>query len=167
MMPRTRVIGPIIAAALVAAGCGGSGPAPPPAAPAAPAAPGVEHPVGFEFANEIGPGFRLQRLDVLLDDRPLYTRTGETGLAEERRIRLAADLPLPAGEHTLTLHAVLRGDGQGVFAYLKEYKFTVRSSHRLQARPGLVVTVRLRERPNAPIEQRPHVTFEEALRADR
>ena len=152
----------LLVAVLLAAACGPDAGPRPPTGPAPPPA-GGEHAVSFAFANELGAAFRLVRLEVAVDGRLLFVRAAET-LADEREILLAGDLPLAAGEHTITLHAGLRGDGKGVFSYLREYRFTVRSSHRFQARPGLVVTVHLHERFDVPIDQRPAVRFEEGVR---
>jgi hypothetical protein len=153
-----------------ACGAGTTGSAPPaaPVAPAAPAAgPAGEHAVTFVFADEMGSAFRIERLDVALDGRPLYVKAAATGLAEKRQLVLARDLPLPGGEHALDLQLVFRGHGEGVFAYLKGYTFRVKSRHVFQAQPGLVVAIHARERPDGPLEQRPFVQFEEGFRADR
>jgi hypothetical protein len=139
------------------------GPAPAPSPAPLPAA-GGEHAVMVIFKNELGNSFRPERLEVALDGQLLFMKAAETGLAEAPQLVLARDLPLPAGAHVLTLQLVLRGHGHGVFAYLKDYKFTVRSSHEFQARHGLVITIRAHALVDAPIDKRPAVRFEESLR---
>lgn len=168
-MARTHRYGAVLMMGmLLASACGGGSAGGQPAAILAPTlAPGGEHAIAFAFANEMGTGFRLESIDVGLDGRQLYLKTAATGLADEREILLARDLPLPAGEHVVELKLVFRGQGEGVFSYLKGYTFTVRSRHVFQARPGLVIGIHARERTGGPLEQRPYVQFEETLRPDR
>src|SRR5262249_28856060 len=44
--------------------------------------------------------------------------------------------PIAPGNHTISVLIDYRGNGYGVFAYLKEYKFTVRSSYTFTAAEG-------------------------------
>jgi hypothetical protein len=167
-MARTHRFGMLLTLGVLLASACGSGSAggqPPAMAQVAP--PGGEHAITFVFANEMGTAFRLERIDVGLDGRQLYLKAAATGLAEEREIQLARDLPLPAGEHVVDLELIFRGNGEGVFSYLKGYTFKVRSRHVFQARPGLVIGIHARERTGGPLEQRPHVQFEETQRQDR
>jgi hypothetical protein len=166
-MARTHRFGRLVTlAVLFGSACGpGAGGTRAPAA--APAPLDGDHPGTFIFANEMGQGFRLEHLDVGIDGRRLFTKASDTGLAEERQLLLARDLPLPAGAHVLLVQLTLRGHGEGVFSYLKGYTFKVRSSHTFWVKPGLVVATHARERPGVPLEQRPFVHFEEALRLDR
>ena len=58
---------------------------------------------------------------------------------------------------------VYRGNGYGVFAYLRRARFTASSRHAFAARPGrgLVLTLVGYERVDVPIEERPAVRWEE------
>jgi hypothetical protein len=169
-MGRTHRLATVLAlGALGASACGpgAAGSRPPAAGPPPAAAPGGEHAITVVFANELSAAFRPETLEVGLDGRPLFLRTAAAGLAEQREILVARDLPLPAGDHVLLLRLGLRGHGEGVFSYLKGYTFTVRSSHTFRPKPGLVVTIHAHERPQMPLDQRPAVRFEETLRAER
>ncbi len=71
---------------------------------------------------------------------------------------------LGPGTHELGVLLVLAGNGHGVFAYLREYRFEVRSSHELtidrDSRPGVVVIEAYEKDGLAtPLEQRPAVRF--------
>jgi hypothetical protein len=67
------------------------------------------------------------------------------------------------GPHDLSVLFNYRGRGNGVFAYMKGYRFEVRSSHRFFIDSGsmmrLVVQAHERGDPTTALEERPAVTF--------
>src|SRR5262249_14574297 len=75
-----------------------------------------------------------------LDGHILYAWNGVEGVdgPTERPI---FDAAVPPGPHVMIAKVILRGDGKGVFSYLKGYKFEVVSSHTLQVEPGRVTEV--------------------------
>jgi hypothetical protein len=70
------------------------------------------------------------------------------------------DVTAQSGEHTLHLTAKMRGEGSGVFSYLKGYKFEVRGTPKVFL-DGPAVRIQCaaltREEPTLPLEQRPYI----------
>lgn len=93
--------------------------------------------------NEMGGSFRLARMQYSLDGSPIYNHTiadDEQGGPAEVEIYNGNVAP---GNHQLTVYLEYQGNGYGVFSYLKEYKFRVKSSQTLAAEEGKVTTVRV------------------------
>lgn len=64
------------------------------------------------------------------------------------------------GEHRAVVRALLRGEGSGVFSYLRAYKFEVRAKPKVMfdaPQVRVVCAIRAHEEPTTPIEQRPFV----------
>jgi hypothetical protein len=93
-------------------------------------------------------------------------RRGMAVRLEPRREQPVFDLAVPPGPHVLQVLFRYQGHGTGVFAYLKGYKFDVRSSHSLVLAPGAltVVTVMGHEKGGVtiPLEERPAVRWIES-----
>jgi hypothetical protein len=91
---------------------------------------------------------------------------GKAARAEPRKELPIFDVAVPAGAHELRVRLQYQGNGFGVFAYLKGYKFDVRSSHSIIAPPGelTVVTVVGHEKGGVttPLEERPAVRWIES-----
>ena len=88
-------------------------------------------------ANDMGSSFRLVKLIYTLDGQQVFVRTDET--AESLYKTKSFDIltgPISPGSHTISVIAVYKGHGYGVFKYLNKYTFTVRSSHTFTAQEG-------------------------------
>lgn len=111
--------------------------------------------------NDMGSSFRLVRLVYALDGAQIFARSDDN-LHEAKRFEILSG-PISPGSHTLSVLAVYKGHGRGVFRYLDDYTFTVRSSHTFTAAEGrgTSVTVRGYERGGAttPLEDRPAIDF--------
>lgn len=104
--------------------------------------------------------------------RALYVLDGRSVLyhwregKEARRERTPIfDATVPEGEHELSVRLEYVGHGEGVFAYLKGYRFQVRSSHGIRLPAGATtVTVVAHEKggPTTPMEERPAVDWNDA-----
>jgi hypothetical protein len=72
--------------------------------------------------------------------------------------------PITPGSHTLSVMAIYRGHGYGVFKYLRKYKFTVRSSHTFTVDEGRGVSIKVvgfeKGGSTTPLEQRPALDFQ-------
>jgi hypothetical protein len=93
--------------------------------------------------NEMGGTFRLTRIQYALDGAPIYNRvaTGdELNAAEEIEIFNGSVAP---GNHQLSVYLEYQGNGYGVFSYLKDYTFRVKSSQTLVAEEGKLTTVKI------------------------
>lgn len=117
--------------------------------------------------NKMSSSFRLVRAVYALDGAPIYNKADEEGDLGEREQFDVYNGSIVPGEHTLTVNLEYRGDGGGVFTYLKGYRFKVRSSHTFTAPEGKSVSIRVvgfeRGGPTAPLEERPAVRFLERI----
>jgi|KBSSwiStaDraftv2_1062776.scaffolds.fasta_scaffold284571_2 hypothetical protein len=87
--------------------------------------------------NKMGGSFRLARVIYALDGQQIFARIDEdtSKLHDLKSIEIFSG-PISPGNHTLSVVLEYRGQGYGVFSYLKQYKFTVKSSHTFTATEG-------------------------------
>lgn len=94
--------------------------------------------------NEMGSSFRLHRVQYALDGVPIFNRvdTGGGELNEDEEMEVFSGSIAP-GSHQLSVFLEYHGHGYGVFSYLKDYKFKLKSSYTFDADEGKVTTVRI------------------------
>ncbi len=87
--------------------------------------------------NNMGGSFRLAKMIYALDGQQIFARIDEdtTKLNDLKKIEILAG-PISPGNHTISVNLEYRGQGYGVFSYLKQYKFNVKSSHTFTATEG-------------------------------
>ena len=98
--------------------------------------------------NELGPAFTIQSVNYYLDGQSIYSKTVlDESLSGKAEFKLH-DGPIPAGNHTIAVSMVLRGNGFGVFSYVDQYTFNVQSSYAFTAEDGksCEVWIRVKER---------------------
>ncbi|MGF1511398.1 MAG: dihydrolipoamide acetyltransferase [Myxococcota bacterium] len=92
--------------------------------------------------NNMGSAFRLEEVQYALDGSPLLNRIARgNDLDRQKEIELFDGSIVP-GNHNLSVYLLFRGNGYGVFSYLKGYIFKVRSSYAFVAEEGKVTNVR-------------------------
>jgi hypothetical protein len=147
---------------------------PPP--PAGPIEPGSVHPLVtapagrfyLTFSDGLSDSFLLAHAAIVLDGRYLlYCDQPE----DQRRsldlddLFLVYDGALSAGNHSLSVDLVYRGNGSGVFSYLQGYTFHVRSSHVFELPESSFVALHVaaieRGGPETALEDRPSIAFED------
>jgi len=116
------------------------------------------------FANKIGNSFQLRRVTMSIDGQPFASRVDNNDdLASQLEIKLGV-ATLQAGEHDVSVEAEFQGNGYGVFAYLKGYRFKARLAYRLDvtdARPRRInCTAYEKGGPTTPLEERPQIRCE-------
>jgi hypothetical protein len=120
----------------------------------------------------MGGSFRLVRVVYALDGQQIFARIDEdtSKLHDLKEIEVFSG-PIAPGNHTLSVVLDYRGQGYGVFAYLKEYKFTVKSSHTFTASEGketrLTVVGYEKGGITTQLKDRPAVEFKVNVVADR
>jgi hypothetical protein len=88
------------------------------------------------FKNEMGSLYVPIKYTFALDGTEILDKSDESGkLGDQKEIEIYNGSITP-GNHTLTVQLVYQGNAYGVFAYLKGYKFTARSSHTFTASEG-------------------------------
>lgn len=115
--------------------------------------------------NEMGSSFALEKVVYRLDGTVIFEQVDADGALDrqvEIPIHRAAIVP---GSHTISVTMVYRGDGFGIFSYLRSYVFTLRASHTFHVDEGkrIRVTVVGYEKGGAStsLEDRPDIRFED------
>jgi hypothetical protein len=124
---------------------------------------GVGARVTLIHKNEIGQAFRLVQAVYALDGLAVFSRTDTDGeLHGNKTIELMSG-PISPGSHTISVLYVYRGSGFGPFKYLKQYRYTVRSSHTFTANEGEHTQIQIvgleKGGWSVPMRNRPSVDF--------
>lgn len=110
--------------------------------------------------NAMGESFVLVGAKLALDDRLIHDRQSEQ-LAGQKTF-VVYDGVLAAGEHDLDVSLALRGQGYGVFSYLKGYRFSAKTKQRFEVDGDQRAVVRVvaheRGGPTTPLEERPAIS---------
>jgi len=117
--------------------------------------------------NRMSQSYKLVRVVYALDGAPIFTKADEEGtLGEQQEFEVYNGSIVP-GDHTLTVNLEYRGHGYGVFAYLKGYRFKVRSTYTFTVPEGRISTVHVvgyeKGGPTTPLEERPDVRYIERV----
>lgn len=91
--------------------------------------------------NEMGSSFVLESASYSLDGAPIFNKTEGTELDQKDEIELFNGSIVP-GNHNLSVFLVYRGNGYGVFSYLKGYKFKIKSSYTFTAEEGRITSIK-------------------------
>jgi hypothetical protein len=123
----------------------------------------------IQFNNEMSNAFRVVRILIVLDGAVQYNKADDTGVLHDQRLIPIFSGSMPPGDHTLQVLVQLRGNGYGVFSYLKGYKFDVRSTHSFTATEGktltLDVTAYEKGTVTTPLEDRPNIRYLESVKS--
>lgn len=124
---------------------------------------GVGARASINHVNEMGNSYRLVKLVYALDGTQIFARNDPSGELHKSKSFDVLTGPIAPGSHTISVLAVYRGNGYGVFKYLNKYKFTVRSSHTFTATEGKGTSVKVvafeRGGVTTPLEDRPAIDF--------
>ncbi|MFH1437718.1 MAG: hypothetical protein ABIJ56_18570 [Pseudomonadota bacterium] len=116
------------------------------------------------YSDTMGSSFRLVKAVFILDGVPVYNKADEKGMKKKKGIELF-NAPVVPGEHTLSVNIEYKGNGYGLFAYLNDYRFKVRSSHAFSVDEGKAKNLKvvIFERGNiaTPLEERPAIKYVE------
>lgn len=113
--------------------------------------------------NKMGKPYRLVKLVYALDGARIFSRADSGGaLHEDKEIEVLTG-PIAPGSHTLSVLAIYRGHGYGVFKYLDKYRFTARSSHTFTVSEGKAMRIEVvgfaRGGVTTKLEHRPAIKF--------
>ncbi len=117
--------------------------------------------------NRMSSSYRLVKAIYSLDGARIFSKAdeeGDFGSQTEFEVYNGSIVP---GEHNVTVNLEYRGNGYGIFSYLRGYRFRVRSSYSFTSPEGKAVTLRVvgyeKGGPTAPLEERPAVRYMERL----
>ena len=115
-------------------------------------------------SNKMGSSFRLIKLVYAVDGTQVFARSDDS--AETLYKTKSFDIltgPISPGSHSISVLAVYRGHGYGVFKYLTKYTFTVRASHTFTAAEGKATRIEAsgfeKGGRTTPLEKRPAIDF--------
>jgi hypothetical protein len=91
--------------------------------------------------NEMGGQFRLVKVVYALDGVQILSKADDTGRLSDMHEFDVYNGAIQPGTHTLTVQLIYSGYGYGVFSYLKNYKWNVRSSNSFVAADGKATVV--------------------------
>mgnify|MGYP003341988935 CR=1 FL=1 len=95
--------------------------------------------------NRMSSSYRLVKAVYALDGARIFSKADEEGsLGDQQEFEVYNGSIVP-GEHNITVNLEYRGNGYGIFSYLKGYRFRVRSSHSFSVPEGRTST-----RPSLP-----------------
>lgn len=107
----------------------------------------MEDPMGgsrivLGLQSRLGGLFNVVRVNIALDGNVVFSATAEEipEIDGRRRYEVVAQPVLP-GPHTLVVQAELMGDPHGIFAYMREYVYSLVSSHSFIVGDGKTANV--------------------------
>jgi hypothetical protein len=114
--------------------------------------------------NELSGAYKMMSITYLLDGQSIYSRTDDDGaLSASKEVKIWEGA-LPPGDHNITVSAVLQGNGFGVFSYVENYNFSMRSSYAFEAEDEHHASVRVvmdeRKGIGRSFIERPQVVYE-------
>ena len=114
-------------------------------------------------SNKMGASFKLQEVQYALDGTPIYAKTEADGIDQRDEFEIFNGSIVP-GNHEISVYLVFRGNGFGVFSYLNDYHFKVKSSYILVAEDGKQSTVKIvayeKGGATAELKDRPAVRYD-------
>ncbi len=124
---------------------------------------GVGSSLAIVHKNNMGSSFRLLKLVYALDGTQIFTRADDSGAMHGQKTIDIVTAPVAPGSHTISVYAVYRGHGYGVFKYLNKYRFKVRSSHTFTSSEGKATRIEVvgfeKGGATTPLEKRPAIDF--------
>ncbi len=119
------------------------------------------------FTNKLGGAFVLQRVEMRVDGKLAGKHVADKDGSLDADLSFSAST-VPSGEHEISVNAVYRGEGHGVFSYLKEYRFKVESEYEFRAPPlkTIAITAVCFEKggPTTELSDRPAIRWVEEIR---
>lgn len=121
--------------------------------------------VSIWHVNKMSSAYTVESVQYFLDGKAIFSRTDTTGgLDDLSTVEIHAQT-LPPGQHSLQVNMVLRGNGMGLFSYVRAYSFKVQSSYAFTVEDGKLTTVQVivdeKGGPFTAFVDRPDVGYEE------
>ena len=114
--------------------------------------------------NKLGRSYTIESISYYLDGQGKFSMVDTTGGLDSKKELKIFEGPVPPGNHNITVHVKLRGNGFGVFSYVSNYVFNVQASTAFVAEDGKSCKVKavINERGGIgrSFTERPGVVFE-------
>jgi len=127
--------------------------------------------VSIWHVDGLSSAYTVESIQYFLDGKAIFSRTDTSGGLDDLDMVEIHSQTLPPGSHNLKVSLVLRGNGHGIFSYLRSYSFKVQSSYSFTVEDGQLTTVQVRldEKggPFTPFVDRPDVSYDESMESLR
>lgn len=114
--------------------------------------------------NEMGGSFFLKRATYSLDGEQVLERLDMNKEFKRTQEVRVFEGNLTPGTHNIMLELVYKGNGRGVFTYLDDYQFKIRSNYPFTAEEGKILTIKAvafeRGDLTTNLQERPAIRFE-------
>ena len=114
--------------------------------------------------NQLNGTYVIKSASYVLDGTPIYNINDASGDLGSKNELMVYDGEMGVDEHTLTVELELAGSGRGLFSYVDDYVFTVRSATSFSSEEGENCVVRSviekRSALSYTYEQRPNIVFQ-------
>lgn len=122
--------------------------------------------VRISHVNDLTRGYAVRSLRYYLDGKQLYVWDVESGTPFPEELELRNE-SVASGEHIVQVIMELTGRGSGVFNYVEDYVFTLKSSEKIDVAQGRVTTVRVlatsRAKGASRWEDRPRIVYQASV----
>jgi hypothetical protein len=100
--------------------------------------------INLLFSNEMGSSFRIESVSFSLDGTQIFSKINQDGSLENTDLfEILPSSSMVPGNHTISVYLVYRGNGFGIFSYLNQYKFKVKSSYTFYVEEGKITKVKI------------------------
>lgn len=100
--------------------------------------------INIVFNNQMGSSFKIESVSFSLDGTQIFSRVNQDGSLENTDIfEILPSSSMVPGNHTINAYLVYRGNGFGLFSYLNQYKFKIKSSHTFYVEEGKITKVKV------------------------
>ena len=114
--------------------------------------------------NKLGRSYTIESISYYLDGQGKFSKVDTAGGLDAQKEIQIFEGPIPPGNHSVTVHIKLRGNGLGIFKYVSNYVFNVQASTAFVAEDGKSCKIRtvVNERGGIgrSFTERPSVVFE-------
>ncbi len=114
--------------------------------------------------NNLGSSYAITNVSYTLDGESIKRESDSSGDKNSKAQQMIFDGEMNVGEHNLVVELELTGQGRGLFTYVNDYKFTVRSATSFSSEEGENCVIRTiaetRSALNYSFEERPNIVFQ-------
>ena len=114
--------------------------------------------------NQLGNAYAITNVSYMLDGESIKRESDPSGEKNLKKEQLIFDGDMGVGEHTLSVEYELVGQGRGLFSYVSDYTFEVRSATTFSSEEGENCVVRVVVNARSPLsysyEERPNIEFQ-------